>query len=225
MRIFVIIPALNEEGSIAKVIQDIPQNIVSEIIVVNNGSTDNTAVVAQQAGARVLEEPRRGYGYACLKGIAYAESQNPDILVFMDADYSDFPEELPLLLEPIYEQNMDMVIGSRALGNKEFGSMTIPQIFGNWLATKLLYLFYGLKFTDLGPFRAIRMEALKQLKMQDKTYGWTVEMQLKAAKMKLKSTEVAVNYRKRIGYSKVSGTIRGTVMAGYKILWTIFKYL
>ncbi len=149
MRIFVIIPALNEEGSIAKVIQDIPQNIVSEIIVVNNGSTDNTAVVAQQAGARVLEEPRRGYGYACLKGIAYAESQNPDILVFMDADYSDFPEELPLLLEPIYEQNMDMVIGSRALGNKEFGSMTIPQIFGNWLATKLLYLFYGLKFTDL----------------------------------------------------------------------------
>ncbi len=225
MRIFVIIPALNEEGSIAKVIQDIPQNIVSEIIVVNNGSTDNTAVVAQQAGARVLEEPRRGYGYACLKGIAYAESQNPDILVFMDADYSDFPEELPLLLEPIYEQNMDMVIGSRALGNKEFGSMTIPQIFGNWLATKLLYLFYGLKFTDLGPFRAIRMKALKQLKMQDKTYGWTVEMQLKAAKMKLKSTEVAVNYRKRIGYSKVSGTIRGTVMAGYKILWTIFKYL
>lgn len=225
MRIFVIIPALNEEESISKVIEDIPKNIVSEIIVVNNGSTDNTAVVAQQAGAKVLEEPRRGYGYACLKGIAYAESQNPDILVFMDADYSDFPEELPLLLKPMYEQNMDMVIGSRALGEKESGSMTIPQIFGNWLATRLLDLFYGVKFTDLGPFRAIRMEALKRLRMEDKTYGWTVEMQLKAAKMKLNCTEVAVNYRKRIGYSKVSGTIKGTVMAGYKILWTIFKYL
>ncbi len=225
MRIFVIIPALNEEKSIPKVIHDIPKNIVSEIIVVNNASTDNTAFVAKSAGAIVLDEPQKGYGYACLKGMAYVETKQPDILVFMDADYSDFPEELPLLIEPILKKKADLVIGSRALGSKESGSMTIPQIFGNWLATRLLYFFYGVKFTDLGPFRAIRWDALQQLNMQDKTYGWTVEMQLKAAKNNLKCVEVAVNYRKRIGYSKVSGTIKGTFMAGYKILWTIFKYL
>ncbi len=225
MRIFVIIPALNEEKSIPKVIHDIPKNIVSEIIVVNNASTDNTAFVAKSVGAIVLDEPQKGYGYACLKGMAYVETKQPDILVFMDADYSDFPEELPLLIEPILKKKADLVIGSRALGSKESGSMTIPQIFGNWLATRLLYFFYGVKFTDLGPFRAIRWDALQQLNMQDKTYGWTVEMQLKAAKNNLKCVEVAVNYRKRIGYSKVSGTIKGTFMAGYKILWTIFKYL
>ena len=146
-------------------------------------------------------------------------------MVFLDADYSDYPAEMRELIKPITEQNYDMVIGSRALGERQAGSMTIPQIFGNWLATNLLRLFYGVRYSDLGPFRAIKFDSLLALNMQDTTYGWTVEMQLKAAKMKMKTTEMAVNYRRRVGKSKISGTVKGTVLAGYKIITTIFKYL
>ncbi len=223
----VVIPANNEEQSIGLVVRDIPKDIVSEIVVVNNASTDNTVEVARQAGATVLDEPVPGYGRACLKGISYlaAADKQPDILVFLDGDYSDYPEELADVIAPILNDGADMVIGSRALGQREGGSMTFPQVFGNWLATSLMRLFYRVKFTDLGPFRAIRFDKLLEINMVDKTYGWTVEMQVKAARHKLKTAEVPVNYKRRIGVSKVSGTIKGTVMAGYKIIWTIFKYL
>lgn len=225
--ILVIIPAFNEENSIAKVIQEIPKDLVNEIIVVNNASTDQTAEVAEKAKATVLTEPQPGYGNACLKGIDYCKKRNPqpDIIVFLDGDYSDHPEEMYLLVKPIAENKADLVIGSRALGNREKGSMTFQQLFGNWLATKLLRLFFKVQFTDLGPFRAIRFSSLLKLDMQDKTYGWTVEMQLKSAKQKLRSMEIPVRYRKRIGVSKISGTVRGTILAGYKILYTLFKYL
>jgi glycosyltransferase involved in cell wall biosynthesis len=223
----VIIPAYNEENGVGQVIDEIPKHIVSEIIVVNNASTDNTEVVATAAGATVLREPVPGYGRACLKGIEYLRQseQKPDIVVFLDADHSDYPEEIESVIKPILNLQADMVIGSRALGTKESGSMTPQQIFGNWLATRLLKLLYGVKFTDLGPLRAITYSKLLELDMQDKTFGWTVEMQLKAAKNGLQCVEVPVRYRKRIGFSKISGTVKGTVMAGYKILYTIFKYL
>lgn len=223
----VIIPAYNEQNSIGKVIQDIPASWVQEVVVVNNNSSDHTVKHAQEAGATVLQEPRQGYGFACLRGIEYVSQQPepPDIVVFMDADYSDHPEELPQVVAPIIEDNADLVIGSRALGKRERGSMTFPQRFGNWLATRLLRWLYGAHFTDLGPFRAIRYKALTQLEMKDQTYGWTVEMQLKAAKLGLRCTEVPVSYRQRIGVSKVSGTVKGTILAGYKIIWTIVKYL
>jgi glycosyltransferase involved in cell wall biosynthesis len=222
----VIIPAYNEENGVGQVIAEIPKPMVSEIIVVNNASTDHTEVVATAAGATVLREPVPGYGRACLKGIQYLREseQKPDIVVFLDADHSDYPEEIESVIKPILDLQADMVIGSRALGTKESGSMTPQQIFGNWLATRLLKLFYGVKFTDLGPFRAITYSKLIELDMQDKNFGWTVEMQLKAAKNGLRCVEVPVRYRKRIGFSKISGTVKGTVMAGYKILYTIFKY-
>lgn len=226
MDIRVVIPAFNEQNAVGLVINDIPKHLVKEIIVVDNGSTDDTQIIARKAGATVLSEQKKGYGNACLKGIEHiSQSDSTDIVVFLDADYSDHPEELPQLVEPIVEKDFDLVIGSRALGQREKGSMTFPQIFGNWLATNLLRIFYNVRFTDLGPFRAIKYTQLIGLGMQDQTYGWTVEMQLKAAKKKLKCTEVPVNYRRRIGVSKVSGTIKGTVLAGYKIIWTIFKYL
>jgi glycosyltransferase involved in cell wall biosynthesis len=226
-KIVVIIPAYNEENSIAKVVDNIPKELVNEVIVVNNNSNDDTDINAQNAGATVLHEGRPGYGYACLKGIEYAKQLQPlpDIVVFIDADYSDHPEEMPLLLHPILNEGMDMVIGSRNLGKKQKGSMTVPQVFGNWLATRLLKIIYGVRYTDLGPFRAIRYDKLIGMNMQDTTYGWTVEMQLKAAKLKMKITEVPVSYRKRIGLSKISGTVKGTVLAGYKIITTIFKYI
>jgi glycosyltransferase involved in cell wall biosynthesis len=223
----VIIPAYNEENSIAKVINDIPKGLVEEVIVVNNNSNDATDINAQNAGATVLHQKRRGYGYACLKGIEYIKQSypSPDIVVFIDADYSDHPEEMPLLVQPITNKGIDMVIGSRALGKREMGSMTVPQVFGNWLATGLLKIIYNVSYTDLGPFRAIRYDKLMEINMQDTSYGWTVEMQLKAAKLKMKIMEVPVNYRKRIGFSKISGTVKGTVLAGYKIITTIFKYI
>lgn len=226
-KIVVIIPAFNEENAVGKVINAIPKQVVEEIVVVNNASTDDTRIAAEREGATVLDQPVKGYGNACLKGIEYVneKSTKPSIIVFLDADYSDYPEQLPELVKPILEDEMDMVIGSRALGKREGGSMTFPQVFGNWLATRLIKLFYGYKFTDLGPFRAIRWDSLMQIEMQDKTFGWTVEMQVKAAKLKLNCTEVPMAYRNRIGKSKVSGTVYGTVMAGYKILYTIFKYL
>ena len=222
--VYVIIPAFNESKSIGKVIAAIP-DLVSETIVVNNASTDNTETIAKKQGATVLRENRKGYGYSCLKGIDYLQTKaNPnDIIVFLDGDYSDFPDQISMLITPILESNFDMVIGSRALGVREPGSMLFQQIAGNWLATALIKLFYNAHFTDLGPFRAIQWKALKQIDMKDKTFGWTVEMQVKAAKHKLKFTEVAVNYRQRIGVSKISGTIYGTIMAGYKIVLTIFK--
>lgn len=227
--IVVIIPAFNEEKSIGNVLKDIPKDWVREIIVCNNNSTDQTAAVATQFGATVVHQPNKGYGNACLKGIEYISQkprhEQPEIVVFMDADYSDHPEELPTLIFPILEQDMDLVIGSRALGNMQSGAMQPQQIFGNWLATNLIKLFYNYSFTDLGPFRAIKYNKLLKLDMQDKNFGWTVEMQVKAAKMKFKTTEVPVTYRRRIGVSKVSGTVRGSFMAGYKILWTIFKLL
>lgn len=225
----IIIPAYNEERSIASVVTDIPKNWVRDILVCNNASTDRTAEVAAEAGAIVLHQPLKGYGNACLKGLAHLEAkpmtEQPEIVVFLDGDYSDYPQELPDLVRPIMEQKMDMVIGSRALGNLEEGAMQPQQIFGNWLATNLIRLLYHYDFTDLGPFRAVRFDALKRLQMADTNFGWTVEMQVKAAKQGLRCTEVPVRYRKRIGVSKVSGTVKGTFMAGYKILWTIFKLL
>ena len=225
-KILVIIPAVNEEKSISHVIAEIPKDLVTEIIVCNNGSTDKTAEAAKAAGATVLNEPRKGYGWACLKGMEYASQLpvKPDIIVFIDGDYSDYPAEMPLVVQSILDDHADFVIGSRALGKREKGSMTFPQVFGNWLATRLMRVFHGARYSDLGPFRAIRYEALMALGMQDKTYGWTIEMQIKAAKKKLRFTEVAVNYKKRIGVSKVSGTVKGTILAGYKIIVAIFKY-
>jgi glycosyltransferase involved in cell wall biosynthesis len=228
-RIAVIIPAYNEERSIGLVLKDIPKGLVTEVIVSNNASLDRTAELARQHGATVVHQPLKGYGNACLKAMEYLQkkpaSEQPDIVVFLDGDYSDHPEEMPPLLQPILEQGYDLVIGSRALGKRESGSMQPQQIFGNWLATNLLRLFFNYRFTDLGPFRAIRWEKLLALKMADRNYGWTVEMQVKAAKQKLKCTEVPVQYRRRVGVSKVSGTLKGSVLAGVKILWTIFREL
>ena len=224
-KIKVIIPAYNEADSIAAVINEIPDT-VEEIIVVNNNSTDDTVQNAEAAGAIVLTEKRKGYGYACLKGMDHiaGQSNSPDIIVFLDGDYSDYPEELDLIIAPILNENIDFVIGSRVKRLREEGSMTPQQIFGNWLATSLMKLFFRATFTDLGPFRAIKYTKLLALEMEDKTYGWTVEMQLKALKQKLAYTEVPVRYKRRIGISKVSGTVKGSIFAGIKILGWIFKY-
>lgn len=221
----VLIPAFNEEQSIGKVIADIP-SFVRHIVVVNNNSKDNTAAVAEEAGAIVVDQPNQGYGNACLKGMEYLSEQEllPEILVFLDADYSDYPEQMMDVLTPILEGKADLVIGSRALGNREGGSMTLPQVFGNWLATRLMKLLFRSPFSDLGPFRAIKWESLMMLEMEDKNYGWTIEMQIKALQMGLNCEEVPVDYRNRIGTSKVSGTVKGVIGAGYKILWTIAKY-
>ena len=221
----VIIPAYNEQDSIGNVIADIPKN-VNEVIVVSNNSTDFTEKNAANAGATVLSENRKGYGYACLKGMNYIAKQKikPDIIVFLDGDYSDYPEQLTEIVAPIIENDIDFVIGARVKQYREAGAMTPQQVFGNWLATFLMNVFFGAKFTDLGPFRAIKYHKLLELQMEDKTYGWTVEMQLKALKQKLTYTEVPMKYRNRIGVSKVSGTVKGTIFAGVKILGWIFKY-
>ncbi len=221
----VIIPAVNEGDSIGKVVSEVPQS-VSEVIVVDNGSTDHTRKAAQAAGATVLTENRKGYGYACLKGMTYVAQQAeiPDIIVFLDGDYSDYPEELDQLVAPILEQDIDFVVGARKKSLREPGSMTPQQILGNQWATFLMRWFFRSKFTDLGPFRAIKYEKLQALKMQDKTYGWTVEMQLKVLRKKMSYIEIPVRYKRRIGVSKVSGTIKGTIFAGVKILGWIFKY-
>ncbi len=227
MHVDIIIPAYNEEESIGKVVNAIPMSLVREVVVCNNASTDSTKKVAESKGATVIDVPQKGYGKACLAGIDYLthKSIQPDVVVFLDGDFSDHPEELPLLLDPIRQEGMDMVIGSRALGSLEKGAMMPQQIFGNWLATTLIKIIYKYEFSDLGPFRAIKFDVLKDLDMKDQDFGWTVEMQVKAAKLKLKCKEVAVSYRKRIGVSKVSGTIKGTILAGHKILWTIFKLI
>lgn len=221
----VVIPAYNEEDSIGNVIRDLP-DLVHEIIVVNNNSIDATEKNALDAGATVLTEPKPGYGNACLKGIDYLKQQKTetDIVVFLDGDYSDYPEELTKIVAPILEKNIDFVIGSRVKKFREKGAMQPQQIFGNWLATFLMRLFFKSTFTDLGPFRAIKFDTLMSLKMEDPTYGWTVEMQLKILKQRFTYEEIAVKYRNRIGVSKVSGTVKGSIFAGIKILTWIFKY-
>ncbi len=218
-KIAVIIPALNEEQAIAGVIHRIPA-FVDRIIVADNGSTDRTADTARQAGADVISVPVAGYGRACLAGVA--EAGTADILVFLDGDGSDVPEQMGDLLAPILSGEMDMVIGSRALGQAEKGSLTLPQRFGNRLACMLMRLFWGGTYTDLGPFRAIRRSAYERLSMTAPTFGWTVEMQVRALKQKLAVADVPVDYNNRIGVSKISGTVRGVVMAGAYILGTIF---
>jgi glycosyltransferase involved in cell wall biosynthesis len=221
----VIIPAYNEEQSISKVIVEIP-DFVRHVVVADNNSTDRTGEAARSKGAVVVFEPQKGYGKACLAAMDWIKSQDmqPDIVVFLDGDYSDYPEEMRELLLPILDDKVDMVIGSRALGQRESGSMTLPQVFGNWLATNMMKHIQGARFSDLGPFRAIVWEKLLSLNMQDQNFGWTIEMQIKAHKAGLRYTEIPVNYRKRIGVSKVSGTIKGVLGAGYKIILTIFRY-
>ncbi len=221
----VVIPAFNEEQSIGLVLGAIPAGLVTEVIVVNNNSTDDTAAVAARAGAVVITETQRGYGKACLTGLEYIRQNGCcDIVVFIDGDYSDHPDEMYKVLAPIVNNTADMVIGCRTKDKRDAGSMTPQQVFGNWLAVFLIRLLFRHRFTDLGPFRAITWEALEKINMQDTNYGWTVEMQVKAVKLKLRCTDVPVSYRRRIGVSKISGTIKGTILAGYKIIKTIFKY-
>ncbi len=220
MKISVIIPVLNEEGAIANVINDIPKSLVQEIIVVDNGCTDRTAEIARKHGAKVVREPQRGYGNACLAGIAAV--QTADVVVFLDGDYSDNPTEMPSLVQPIQDGLAEFVIGTRIPSEK--GALLPQAQFGNKLATFLMRIFFGVHYTDLGPFRAICYEQLKALNMRDKNFGWTIEMQLKAAKMGMNVLEVPVSYRKRIGTSKISGTFLGSLKAGVKILTTLFRY-
>lgn len=222
----VVIPALNEERSIGRVLEKIPAGLVRCVVVADNGSTDSTARVAAAAGAAVVTEPRRGYGSACLAGIRYSASLDPppDIVAFLDADYSDHPDELGRVLEPITAGRADLVIGSRVLGKREPGSLLPQARFGNFLAAVLIRLLYRVRITDLGPFRAIRADALETLSMADPDFGWTVEMQVKAARAGLRVEEVPVSYRRRIGESKITGTLTGSVRAGWKILATIFRY-
>jgi glycosyltransferase involved in cell wall biosynthesis len=218
-----VIPALNEEASIGRVLDALPRPPVRRVVVADNGSTDRTAEVARDRGARVVTEPRRGYGAACLRALAALRADPPAVVLFLDGDLSDDPSEAPRLLEPIAAGRADLVVGSRVLGEAEPGSLTPAQKFGNWLATRLLRLFYGARYTDLGPFRAIRWDALESLGMRDPDFGWTVEMQVKAARRGLRHEEVPVRYRKRVGVSKVSGTLSGTLRAGTKILGTIAR--
>jgi glycosyltransferase involved in cell wall biosynthesis len=221
-KIAVVIPVFNEQEAIQNVLSDIPRRLDADVVVVDNGSTDRTVDLARQMGARIVHERRRGYGWACLAGIDALET--PDIVVFLDGDYSDHPDEMTLLVEPIVEGRADLVIGSRTLGTREAGALLPQARFGNWLATWLIRRLFGANFTDLGPFRALTYPALVKLSMQDKTFGWTVEMQVKAARMDFRFLEVPVSYRRRIGVSKITGTISGTIRAGWKILYTIFKY-
>lgn len=226
----VLIPAWNEEKALPFVLSAIPKAWVRQIIVCDNGSTDRTAEVAESEGAVLVSQKERGYGNACMAGMRYLAnlpaSEQPEIVVFLDGDYSDYPEELPQVVAPILNEGKDLVIGSRRLGGMEPGAMTAAQSFGNWLAPFLIRLLYNYRFSDLGPFRAIRWDKLQALGMRDRNFGWTVEMQIKAAKQKLDCAEVPVRYRKRAaGQSKVSGTFKGSVLAGWKIITTIFKYL
>lgn len=219
--ISVIIPTLNEETAISKVIEDIP-DWVDRVIVSDNGSKDGTLKIAEDLGATVLKGEGGGYGAACLAGIA-ALPDNCDIVVFVDGDYSDYPDRMDALVDPILKHQAQLVIGSRTLGNAQAGSLTLPQVFGNWLACFLIKLFWGVKYTDLGPFRAVNRLALKRLNMSDEAFGWTVQMQLHAILFDVKTIEVPVDYKPRIGRSKISGTIRGTVLAGWAIIGTILR--
>ncbi len=223
-RILVIIPAFNEARAIARVVGDIPPGLAEAVVVVNNASTDATAENAKQAGAVVVNESRRGYGYACLRGLGSAEDMRPDVVVFLDGDYSDHPDEMEALVAPILRQHADFVVGSRMAGVREPGAMLPQAVIGNRLACTLMRMLWGIRYTDLGPFRAIRYEALTRLNMQDKTFGWTIEMQIKAHLAGLRIAEVPVSYRRRTGVSKITGTVSGTVRASIKILWTLLRF-
>ncbi len=222
-QVTLIIPALNEEKSLGHVLADVPRALVDEVIVVDNGSTDRTAHVARQGGARVVAQPERGYGAACLAGIASLNSAC-GIVVFLDADYSDYPEEMAHLIKPLLAGDADMVIGTRTQNGDARRALAPQQRWGNLLATMLMRWCFGFRYTDLGPFRALRRDALTKLEMTDRNFGWTVEMQIKAVQNGLRIVEVPVRYRVRIGRSKISGTVKGTLLAGTKILYTIFKY-
>ncbi len=222
-KVSIVIPALDEEESIDHVIRDIPKDVVREIIVVDNDSHDRTSQVATNCGAKVVAEPMRGYGSACLRGISELDNDT-EIVVFIDADYSDYPQDIHTLLKPLLLDRADLVIGSRVLGRREKGALLPQAIMGNKLAVFLIRLIYGFQYTDLGPFRAIRYDSLMGLGMRDRDYGWTVEMQIRAIRRGLRVTEVPVKYRKRIGTSKITGTVSGTIKAGAKIIFTIIKY-
>lgn len=220
----ILIPARNEEAALPHLLREIDRSQVRTVYVVDNGSTDKTALVAREHGATVIACPTPGYGNACLAGLAAMQANPPSIVVFLDGDRSDHPQHLPELIAPITTDQADMVLGSRTLGLAETGSLTITQRFGNWLSTFLMRLFWGVRYTDLGPFRAIAWHKLQQLDMQDRNYGWTIEMQIKAYLHSLRIREIPVNYRNRIGVSKISGTLSGVVKAGSKILYTIFRF-
>jgi glycosyltransferase involved in cell wall biosynthesis len=222
MRIAVVIPALNEEDAIGVVVREVPRDLVGEIIVVDNGSIDRTGEVARAAGARVIREPTRGYGAACLTGAMAA--QDADVLVFLDGDRSDDPSEMLTVLRPVLDGQADLVIGSRTAGLTEEGALTSTQRLGNRLVTWMVRLLYGLRLTDIGPFRAIRVETFRDLGMEHKTYGWPVEMIVKAAKKGYQVVNVPVSCRKRIGRSKVAGTVKGSLLAGYHLLSTTVRY-
>lgn len=221
MTTLVIIPAFNEARAIGQVVSDIPDRVVDEVVVVNNASTDATEANARAAGATVIEEPRQGYGYACLRGIEYASTRQPDVVVFLDGDYSDHPDEMPRLVDPIAADEADFVVGSRIRGESEAGALLPQAQVGNRLACTLMKRIWGAEYTDLGPFRAIRFSDLQALDMQDKTFGWTIEMQIKVVEAGLRVEEVPVSYRRGIGPSKITGTLSGTIKASAKILWTI----
>ncbi len=221
----VVIPALNEEISLPQVLADLPDPPVRRIVVADNGSTDRTAAVAEKAGAVVVPAPIPGYGSACLAGLDHLRRNDPpEIVVFVDGDYSDHPDELPRVIAPIVAGEADVVIGSRTLGNRERGALLPQARAGNLVACLLIRLLYGHRYSDLGPFRAARWRELEALEMEDPNFGWTAELQVKALRAGLRITEVPVSYRKRIGASKITGTVKGTILAGYKILWTVFRY-
>ncbi len=222
--VIVIIPAFNEARAIGKVVGDIPSPPITEVVVVNNASTDETERNAREAGATVVGEKRKGYGWACLRGIEYARGRQPDVVVFLDGDYSDHPDEMPRVVDPIIRGEADFVIGSRILGDRDTGAMLPQALIGNRIACLAMRLIWGARYTDLGPFRAIRFGALEDLDMTDKTFGWTIEMQIKAARAGLRWKEVPVSYRRRVGVSKVTGTVSGTLKASALILWTIARY-
>ncbi|MBC8412232.1 MAG: glycosyltransferase family 2 protein [Nitrospira sp.] len=223
-RIVAIIPALNEEKTIGLVFDDIDTDLIDEVVVIDNGSSDRTAEIVKERGGTLLSEVKRGYGYPCLRGIEYLMENSPDIVVFLDGNHSDHPEETIKLVEPIVREGYDMVCGSRVMGRVEEGALRLPVRFGNWLATFLMRIFYGFKYTDVGPFRAIRFDRLLSLKMND-NLGWTIEMQVKTIKCGYRVREVPVSYRAGTGKSKLTGNLKGIAIVGYRIIRAIFKSL
>ncbi len=225
MSVDVVIPAFNEESSLPLVLADIPRPPVRRVVVANNNSTDATEEVGRAGGAEVVFEPRAGYGAACLRALRHVrETGPPEIVVFLDGDYSDHPEELPSVIAPILAGEADFVIGSRTLGRRESGALLPQARMGNLVACTLIRLLYRHRYTDLGPFRAARWDAFERLGMEDRDFGWTAELQVKALRLGMRVAEVPVSYRKRVGVSKITGTLKGTVLAGYKILLTVFRY-